>query len=75
MENFKSFCHVASLVFSGMCVGYTAYALITFIYCKWWRDDVPWFNLEDFCKFSTKYWIWVYIAFIIPLIIDICVRW
>ena len=69
MESFKFFCRIVNIIFSGMCWGYITYALVTFIYCKYWRKDVPWFNKLDFFHFN-KYWVWIWGICIIPALID-----
>ena len=49
--------------------GYITYAVITLVYCKMWRNDIPWFNMNAFLNLS-KYWAWMWGICIIPSLID-----
>lgn len=68
MALIKVIVNVCSTIFVGMCGGYLSYFLITLVYEKFWRSDVPWFNWEDFVKFSNGIWFkiwWVGAAILI----------
>lgn len=56
----KNIIDVVSSAFSVLCVGYLSYTLVVCVYCKFWRDDIPWFTKEDYYKVSNVFFkIWV----------------
>ena len=69
MELIKFILRIGSTVFVGMCGGYVSYFIITFLYEKFWRSDIPWYNWEDFVRFSNGIWfkIWCVGAIILIL--------
>ena len=56
MDLIKVIVNTCSTIFVGMCSGYLSYFLITLVYEKFWRSDIPWYNWDDFVRFSNGIW-------------------